>query len=226
MTDTRWKVETHSHTRYSKDSLTTAEAFIYACRRRRIDRAIVTDHNTAAGGLALARLAPDLIIVGEEIMTTAGEILAFFVQETVPPFLSPAETISRLRDQGAFISISHPYDRLRKGAWAEADLLAIVDQVDAIETFNARCLFSGDNARAQTFADAHGIPGTAGSDAHIPFELGRATLRMPPFDGPESFAVALRTAVREVRLSPFWVHGSSTVAKWLRKLGLSRMPVA
>lgn len=221
----RWKVELHSHTHYSKDSLVRPETFIDACRRRGIDRAVVTDHNTAQSGLHMARLAPDLIIPGEEIMTPQGEILAFFVKETIPPLLSPAETIRRLRDQGAFISVSHPFDRLRKGAWQLDDLMQIVDQVDAIEVFNARCLFPQDNRKAHDFARAHGKPGTVGSDAHIPFELGRATLRMDPFEGAEGFVVALRGALHETRLSPFWVHGMSTFAKRLRKMGLSKMPV-
>jgi predicted metal-dependent phosphoesterase TrpH len=139
--------------------------------------------------------------------------------------LSPAETIRRLRDHGAFISVSHPFDRLRKGAWQLGDLLEIVDQVDALEVFNARCLFPKDNRKARDFAQAHGKPGTVGSDAHIPFELGRATLRIEPFEGAEGFAAALPGALHETRLSPFWVHGMSTIAKRMRKIGWSKMPV-
>lgn len=221
----RWKVELHSHTHYSKDSLVRPETFIDACRHRGINRVVVTDHNTAQAGLHMARLAPDLVIPGEEIMTSQGEILAFFVRETIPPTLSPAETIRRLRDQGAFISVSHPFDRLRKGAWRLDDLLHIIDQVDAIEVFNARCLFPEDNVKAQEFARAHGKPGTVGSDAHITFELGKATLRIDPFDDAQGFAAALPGADHETRLSPFWVHGMSTYAKRLRKMGLSKMPV-
>ncbi len=228
MPNETWKVELHSHTHYSKDSLTSPEAFIDTCRKRGINRVAVTDHNTAEGALAMASLAPDLIIVGEEIMTTQGEILAFFMRETIPPKLSPAETISRLRDQGAFISVSHPYDRLRKGAWRrwEAELLQIIDQVDAIEVFNSRCIFRADNAKALACAQAHGKPGTVGSDAHIPYELGRATLHMPPFDGSGDFLESLKSARPDTRLSPVWVHGASTYAKRLRKMGLSKMPVS
>jgi predicted metal-dependent phosphoesterase TrpH len=221
---TTWKVELHSHTLYSKDSLTTLDRLIEVCKREGIDRIAITDHNTAAGALALAKMAPDLIIPGEEIMTPQGEILAFFVKETIPPGLSPDETIRRLRDQGAVISVSHPYDRLRKGAWEEADLLKIVDKVDAIEVFNSRCLFAEDNAKALAFARAYNKPGTVGSDAHIPYELGRATLEMQPFEGPGDFYEALKQAVLVTKVSPFWVHAFSSYAKYNRKLGLSRMP--
>ena len=56
-------------------------------------------------------------------MTTKGEILAAFVTEEIPRGLSPQETIKRLRDQGAFISVSHPFDSWRNGAWKLEDLV-------------------------------------------------------------------------------------------------------
>ncbi len=111
--------------------------------------------------------------MGEEIMTTQGELLAFFLRETVPAGLTPEETIQKLRDQGAVISVSHPLDRLRSGAWAEEDLLRIADKVDAVEIFNARCIFPADNDRSDAFANDHDLLGTAGSDAHIGMEYGR-----------------------------------------------------
>lgn len=219
-----WKVELHSHTAYSRDCLTTLDSVIRTCERLKIDKIAITDHNTAEGALALAKLAPDLIIVGEEIMTTKGEILAFFMRETIPPGLTPDETIKRLRDQGAVISVSHPYDRLRKGAWDERDLLDIVDKVDAIEIFNARCLFSEDNAKALAFAQKYYKIGTVGSDAHIPYELGHATLTMQPFEGAGDFYESLKHAVPVTKLSPFWVHGMSSYAKWMRKYAKRPMP--
>ncbi len=219
-----WNVELHSHTLYSMDSRTRLESVIRVCQRRGIDRIAITDHNTAEGALALAKLAPDLIIPGEEILTTKGELLAYFIRETIPPLLTPAETIRRLREQGAVISVSHPFDRLRKGAWEEPDLLEIVDQVDALEIFNSRCIFGADNFKALAFAQTHGKPGTVGSDAHIPYELGRATLRMQPFEGAGDFHAALRSAAPVTRLSPAWVHAASKFAKYTRKLGLSKMP--
>ena len=77
-----WNVDLHSHTLWSKDCLTSFETIIQLCLRRGIDRIAITDHNTAAGALAMHKIAPDLVIVGEEIMTTEGEILAYFVQES------------------------------------------------------------------------------------------------------------------------------------------------
>ncbi len=216
-----WNVDLHSHTLWSKDCITKFETIIRLCQQRNIDRIAITDHNTADGALALRKLAPDLVIVGEEIMTTQGEILAYFVRESVPAGLTPQETIRRLRDQGAVISVSHPFDRLRKGAWKEEDLLKIVEQVDALEIFNARCLFPEDNERAQAFAQAHALMGTVGSDAHIGPEYGQAMTVMRPFENDaEDFLDALRTAQYVKHQSGSYVHLVSKLAKWSKKLGL------
>ncbi|MBC8099258.1 MAG: PHP domain-containing protein [Armatimonadetes bacterium] len=214
-------VDMHSHTLWSTDSVTTFETIMALCRKRGIQRLCVTDHNTADGALAFQQVAPDLVIVGEEIMTTQGELLAYFVRESVPQGLTPQETIQRLRQQGAVISVAHPFDRLRKGAWDETDLLAILDQVDAIEIFNARCVYPEDNDKALAFAQQHNILGTIGSDAHIRPEYGRAygVLREFAHD-PEDFLDALRQADYLKRLSPAWVHGGSSLAKWSKKVGL------
>ncbi len=207
-----YSLEFHCHTHASRDSLVTPERLVATCRRKRIDRVVITDHNTIAGALAAKGIAPDLVIVGEEIMTTRGELLAAFVIEEIPAGLPPQEAIRRLREQGAFISVSHPFDAWRSGAWKLEDLLEIVPLVDAIEIFNARCMIPNANQLAQEFALEHGLAGTAGSDAHTAQELGRAVLVLPPFEGPEGLRVAVKEARVRGRLSPFWVHFFSRYA--------------
>lgn len=216
------RVELHTHTLWSKDCVVRFETILHLMDQRGIDLLAITDHNTAEGALQMRRLAPERIIVGEEIMTNQGELLGYFIKESIPGGLSPDETIRRLRDQGAVISVAHPFDRLRKGAWQETDLLKIVDRVDAIETFNSRCIFAEDNLRAAQFAQRHGLLGTVGSDAHSRAEYGRATLLMEVFDGPAAFIAALRSAQADQRYSPVWVHVNSKTAKWSKKIGLRR----
>jgi len=205
-------VEFHCHTVFSKDSLTSPRKLVETCRRKGIDRVVVTDHNTIAGALAAQKLDPELVIVGEEIMTTRGEILAAFVKEEIPRFLSPQETIRRLKEQGAFISVSHPFDRLRDGAWKEKDLLEILLEVDAIEVFNSRCMNPRFNRDARAFAEKHDIPGTVGSDAHAAFELGQSLLLLEQFEGPEEMRQVIRRGVPKTRLSSLWVHLASRYA--------------
>ena len=142
---------------------------------------------------------PELVIIGEEIMTRRGEILAVFVQEEIPAGLTPQEAIKRLKEQGAFISVSHPFDYMRSGHWLEADLLEILPFVDAIETFNARCLLSSMNRKAAGFANRHEIPSTVGSDAHTLWELGRATLTLPTFNSASELQAVIHEGIPKVR---------------------------
>ena len=195
------RVEFHCHTVFSKDSLTSPQKLVDVCRRKGIDRVVVTDHNTIAGALAAQSIDPILMIVGEEIMTTRGEILAAFVTEEIPAGLSPIETIKRLRDQNAFISVSHPFDEWRSGRWKEDDLLKILPLVDAIEIYNSRCMRPVFNRRAMEFAEQHHIAGTVGSDAHAAFELGRSLVLLEPFEGPDEMRKVIRNAQYQTRWS-------------------------
>ncbi|OIO90206.1 MAG: hypothetical protein AUK03_13400 [Anaerolineae bacterium CG2_30_64_16] len=215
-----WRVDLHTHTRFSPDSLTGPAALIARAREVGIDRLAVTDHNTIEGALVAKQLAPDLIIVGQEIDTAAGgELIAYFLQERVPPGLSLDETIHRLRAQGAVISISHPVDRYRNSALGERHTLEIIDRVDALEVFNARCLSAADNEHAAALAARHGKAITAGSDAHTLGEVGRAYLTVPPFeDRSDAFLAALAQAQACGRLSGVWPHWRSTFAKLRKRL--------
>jgi hypothetical protein len=214
-----WKIDFHTHTSFSKDSLTLPENLVSTCRCV-LDRVVITDHNSIGGALAVYALNPDLVIIGEEIMTTRGEILAAYVTDEVKPWLSPRETIKRLRDQGALISVAHPFDTWRSGHWELDDLLEIAPLVDAIEVFNARCMRPGANRMAMEFAREHNLPGTAGSDAHAAFEVGRARLVLPQFDGADGLRSVIRQGRIEGRMSLFWVHFASRYARLRKKVGV------
>jgi predicted metal-dependent phosphoesterase TrpH len=208
------KVEFHCHTQYSKDSLVKIEDLLIACRRKRIDRLVVTDHNTIEGALKARELDPDRFIIGEEIMTKEGELLAFFVNKEVPAKLSAQKTLDLLHAQGAFISVSHPFDSLRKGHWLPEDLINILDGIDAIEVFNSRCMMPEANTQAASFALRHNLLGTVGSDSHILMEVGRSTLVLPDFEDPASLRSSILQAEYHTRLSPPWVHFFSRYASW------------
>jgi predicted metal-dependent phosphoesterase TrpH len=209
------RVEFHCHTYYSDDSLTSPQALLEECQRKQIDRLVVTDHNSTGGALEAQQLDPQRFIVGEEVRTTGGELLAFFVQEAVPRGLAPLEAIERLKAQGAFISVSHPMDRMR--GWQLPALLEILPYIDALETYNSRCMWPGWNKEALRFARQHDIPGTSGSDAHTPEEVGRATMLVEDFKDAEGLRQVIRRAVPHNRFSGWGVHFASSKAKEMKR---------
>jgi predicted metal-dependent phosphoesterase TrpH len=211
------KAEFHSHTVYSHDSSNRIPQLLAAARECGIDRLAITDHNTIQGALRAKELDPELVVVGEEILTEKGEILAYYVSEEIPGWLSPMETINRLKSQGAFIAIPHVFDFRRHG-WLMDDLLEILPFVDALEVFNARCLAGSINRQGREFAEARGLPMVAGSDAHSLVEVGLATLSLPEFNSPDELRAALKTAVITGRmLSPLDHFKAST------RIGLGRL---
>jgi predicted metal-dependent phosphoesterase TrpH len=214
------KVDLHMHTCVSKDGVLHPAEVIKIAKRKGLDRICITDHNSIEGALVAKALDPEFVIVGEEILTTHGEILAFFVQEWVPPYLSHQETLDRLTGQGAVISVSHPFDRHRNQPWTAPLLEAILPRLDAIEGFNARAIHAKDNEKAKNFAIAHDLPMTAGSDAHTGLEIGAAYLEMAVFTTAQEFRAGLPQARIQGRLSPAWVHLFSTINKWRGRLGL------
>lgn len=209
------RVDFHCHTIFSPDSLTTPEKLIATCQRKGLDHIAITDHNTIEGAMHAKELDPERVIIGEEILTTQGELLALFVEEEIPAGLTPQATIDQLREQGAFISVSHPFDIFRKGHWRLEALMEILPQIDAVETFNARCLWPGFNWQAQKFARQHALPGTHGSDSHAAFEIGRGSLLLPPFHDAETLRESLKHSVSpQLTLSGIGVRFFSRYAVW------------
>jgi hypothetical protein len=210
-------IELHSHSYASYDSRLRPADIVRACREQGIDKLAITDHHSLRGALELRALAPELVIVGEEILTTCGELLAYFVEEEVPRGLTPAAAIARLKAQGAAISVPHPFDRWRSGAWRESDLIEILPLVDAIEVFNSRCVFKADNTRALAFARRHHKLCTVGSDAHYRLELGRAVLKTPRAPNTASELIAsLANAELVCRSSSPFVHTFNMLA-WTKR---------
>jgi predicted metal-dependent phosphoesterase TrpH len=213
------KVDLHVHTCASRDSAVRPSDAIRAAKRRGLNRICFTDHNRIDGALVAEAIDPEFVILGEEILTAHGEILAFFVSEWVPPFLSHQETLDRLEAQGAVVSVSHPFDRHRH-PWRKETLEAILPRLDAVEGFNARSLHTQDNESSQAFAAAHNLPMTAGSDAHSTVEIGAAYLEIPVFTNAEEFRAGLAESTIHGRLSPGWVHLITLVNKWRSRFGL------
>ena len=211
------QIEFHCHTVFSKDSLVDPERLIQTARRKRLDRLVITDHNTIKGALEAKKIDPEFVIIGEEIMTHGGELLTAFVQEEIPPGLPAQTAIKLLREQKAFISVSHPFDRLRSGHWELPALLEILPFIDAIEVFNSRCMSAAFNREAKEFAEKHNLLGTVGSDAHTAFEVGRARLLLSEFQDSGTLKIALQTAQANTKLSSPLVHFTSRYAVWYKK---------
>ena len=210
------KAEFHCHTVYSPDSLVELETLLKACDERGIDKIAITDHGCLQGALKAYQLDLERVIVAEELETPEGELLGYFMTEEIPQGLPAVEVVRRLRGQGAFISMAHPYDPFRSW-WTAKTLEQILPQVDALEVFNARCRRDEYNQKAYAVALEYGKLLMAGSDAHAVSELGRANMTMPWFEDAESLRKAVQEATISGELSGLYVHMVSTFARFAKK---------
>jgi predicted metal-dependent phosphoesterase TrpH len=207
------KADLHIHTCHSIDCLTPLEKIVGRCLELGINCIAVADHNTVSGALKLSEIAPFRVIIAEEILTPAGEIMGLFLNEAVPRGLSPQETISRIRNQGGLVAIPHPFGRSLPWNINLLTSTEVLSQVDIIETFNSRTPFSNSIAKARELAKEQGKVASAGSDAHTLGEIGRAYVEMPEFDGPNDFLNSLAQGKIFGQRSSYSAHFSSTWAK-------------
>ena len=215
----------HTHCEASPDSRTPVATQARAVREAGIDVICATDHNTIDGALALRELADGFrVIVGEEISTRDGEIIGLFLERPVPRDLTGEETIARIRDQGGVVVVPHPFSINRRYHMRRSSLDRLRTKIDAVEIFNAREAIFLNNRTAAAYARAHGLLGTAGSDAHRPAELGRAYIEMPDFAGREDFMDALRQGVAHGRLSGTSAHFFTRYDRFRKWLGRKSAP--
>ena len=193
-------VDLHCHTNGSFDSLSRPEAVLRAAADRGLTHLAITDHDKIDAALAARDMAPDglTVIVGQEVRTSAGDLIALFVDRPIRPGQSPADAAQEIRAQGGLVGLAHPFDRFRAGAgrkgW-EQELERAMPFIDYIETWNARLFMGSGNADAARYAAEHNLPGVAASDAHTVLEVGVAyTILNGPLSTPDKFRDALATA--------------------------------
>jgi len=187
-----FKADFHIHSHFSGDCITSLDQIIRTCQKRKINCIAVTDHNEVEGALQLKKIAPFYVIVGEEVLTTSGEIMGLFLTKKIPRDLPVDEVIKRIRDQGGLICAQHPFDKLRSDALQADTMEKIKDRIDMVEIFNARTALKRTTEMAREFALSNHFPATAGSDAHAAFEIGNAYVEMPEFTDQSDFIQALK----------------------------------
>ena len=230
------KIDLHCHTEASADCSTPLELFPARCRERGVWVQAITDHNEIWGAQKLQEMVEDeeikkagfplTIIVGEEVSTTHGEIIGLFLKEKVPAGLSPKETVAAIREQGGVVLLPHGFDPLKRWRLQPAALETVADEIDVVETFNARVSQLRWNQAAVDWSKLHGVSMSAGSDAHTLADIGSAWVEVPvqQIRSPQDLLSALQSGVPVGE----WTHPVIAFAykfwdRTLRRLGLRQV---
>lgn len=202
----------HAHSDASPDCLVSLASIDEKLTQLGVDTLFLTDHDTIR---SLAEYKGTVrLILSEEIRTCEGEILGLFLRETIPAGLTLQQTLNEIKVQGGVSIAPHPFDRLRRHVIRPALLKEYLNQIDAIEVFNARCVFPEDNMTALAFAKKHNKLCSYGSDAHTLSEYGNVVMNNLDCRSAETFIKSLPTATTTASLAPLSVHLATKYVKW------------
>lgn len=201
------KIDFHLHTKHSSDSFISFFSLKKKCGKLGITP-IITDHNTIKGNKQFG-----CKIVAEEISTSAGDIIGLFISEKIKPYLSPEETVDKIKEQDGLVYLPHAFDRIRSRRLMNHKL-----KVNIVEVFNPRTIFDKDNFKADFFANYNHLYKAVGSDSHFLYEFGNTYTIMEDFDSKKEFLKNLKNAKLVKKYRTPLVHPMTIMVKLIKKV--------
>jgi predicted metal-dependent phosphoesterase TrpH len=145
----------------------------------------ITDHERvdaahAAKAMAEARGMRVDVIVGEEISTRGGHVVALFIEKRIRPWGSLRSAISQIHEQGGLAVVAHPLVPYPLTCASGRSIHRLLDDPDVavhpdgIEAFNPTTAGTRWGARAPAFVTEAGVAALASSDAHRAEDVGTA----------------------------------------------------
>lgn len=178
------KLDLHIHSELSQDGRMTVGEIVGTARAAGLDGVAVCDHDELA---PVGDGLPEgfVYVRGEEFSTEYGHLLGLFLSSQVKSHDFDG-IVREVREQGGILVLAHPFERhTDPGRFA-----AIAGKLDGIEVKNGRANRKNRRANemAAEFAKKTGLPSFAGSDAHLPREIGNCFVTVE-VDEPTAEAV-------------------------------------
>jgi len=164
-----------------------------------LDVIAVTEHDQVDAALRLRELHARGryrfdVVVGAEVTTLEGHLLALFVEEPIPSLRPLARTIDLIHRQGGVCVVPHPLSPLTRSIGRNG-IERIVRRhaeglwFDGIELANASPAGRFTAARARTLNEARfHLPEVGGSDAHFLPAIGCARTLFPGATAQDLYA--------------------------------------
>jgi predicted metal-dependent phosphoesterase TrpH len=200
MTDRLGHADLHIHTLASDGTASVVDILDHVETQTDLDVIAITDHERIDAALAGRSMARDRglrfeVVVGEEVTTLGGHLLALWIEAPIKPFRSLRSTIAAIHDQGGIAIPAHPlvpYPLCAQG-FVLRRLLSDAERYrpDAIEAFNPTTLGRPWHGRVVRFAEQHGLARVGNSDSHDLASIGIGWTTFPGRTGDD-----LRAAIR------------------------------
>jgi predicted metal-dependent phosphoesterase TrpH len=193
-----FRVDLHTHSTASADGGITLKQYRRVLETGVLDCIAITDHNRIDFATQAKASLGERIIVGEEIMTSQGEIIGLFLDKSVKPGMSLEETIGAIKKQDGLVYIPHPFESIRKGLHP-ASLELIQEDVDVLEACNGRAFLQNRSQQALIWAKLNQVAPAASSDAHGLKGLGRTYSVLNDIPNRDNLVALLRTGTLHTR---------------------------
>ena len=161
------KLDLHIHSAHSPDGRMPLTEIVTRCKAAGLNGCAVCDHDRV---LQESVSDPDfLLIPGIEVSTQFGHLLGLFVSQEIGT-KDFYEAVERIHAQGGIAVLAHPFEHRTDAARIDP----IAHLLDGVEVWNSRAdrKISCANIYAECFAEEHQLRCFAGSDAHVPQEIG------------------------------------------------------
>ena len=154
-----------------------SEILEYVREQGELDVIALTDHDEVRGSLEARELAargnyPFEVIVGSEITTLDGHLIALFIEKPIRMLQSVEKTIAAIHEQNGLAIVPHPMSWLTLSV-GQGILLRVMKSaspeiyLDGIELFNPSIAGRVAHKKAREFNESVlGLPEVGGSDAH------------------------------------------------------------
>ena len=213
---TMGRADLQIHTEES-DGMDDALTILDAAHRRGVNIIAVTDHDQTRGAQIARERAvqvnhPVEVIVGSEVTSRHGHILALWIEEPIPFFRSAAATVEAIWNQGGVAIIAHPC-AVVPFALGIGGINGLVrdlapersgDQppILAVETANPIPSARWRRGRVIDANQRWGLATTGGSDAHFHEQVGSAVTTFEG-SGQEALRAALTAGTTNGELSHY-----------------------
>ncbi|MCA1587566.1 MAG: phosphotransferase [Chloroflexi bacterium] len=186
----RGKADMHLHTLYSDGTASVQQLLDHVEHATDLDVIAISDHERIDGALRASEIHAAggysfELVVGEEITTRRGHVLALFIAERIPALRPLPETLERIHDAGGIAIAPHALAPLTPsvGRGSLLDRRTAPDprhRFDAIELINASAAGRVRRAaRDRLNAERLRLPAVGNSDAHVLEGVGTAWTWFP-----------------------------------------------
>lgn len=224
----RGRADMHLHTLYSDGTMEVQALLDHVEQHTDLDLVAVTDHERIDGALRARELhaAGDYhfgLVVGEEITTRRGHVLALFLTDRIPALRPLEETMERIHAQGGLAIAAHPLAPLTPSLGRRSLLRLHHDpdarhRLDAIEMLNPSVAGRARRQHRHALNQVMELAAVGNSDAHVLEHIGTGWTWFTGVSAEDyRRAIAERSTEAEGEYWTHWhnvsVYGRQLVAK-------------